>query len=456
MSIPQSGGGTIEHYDQLVHYLSDGCKPKSEWKVGTEHEKFGFFKDTLKPIPYDGTRSVKSLLIGLQNRYGWEPIFEAGNIIGLAMGGANVSLEPGGQLELSGAPLASIHETCDEVNTHLNQVKNIADDLGIGFIGLGAAPTWKHHEMPLMPKGRYRLMTDYMDKVGTMGKIMMYRTCTVQVNLDFESEADMVKKMRVAIALQPVSTALFSNSPFFEGKLTHCKSWRSRVWRDLDPSRTGTIPFIFEPTFGFERWVDYALDVPMYFVYRDGKYINALGQSFRDFLKGKLPALPNELPTLNDWADHLTTIFPEARLKQFIEMRGADGGPWRSLCALPALWVGLCYNQSSLNAAWDLVKEWKLETREELRVEAADKGLQAKVGNIKMIELAREVLTIANAGLKARSIPSFNSKFPDETHFLDELKEVVETKRTAADKLIDLYTANWRGDISKVFDQHSY
>jgi len=456
MSIPQSGGGTIEHYDQLVHYLSDGCKPKSEWKVGTEHEKFGFFKDTLKPIPYDGTRSVKSVLIGLQKRYGWEPIFEAGNIIGLAMGAANVSLEPGGQLELSGAPLASIHETCDEVNKHLNQVKNIADDLGIGFIGLGAAPTWQHHDMPQMPKGRYRLMTDYMDKVGTMGKIMMYRTCTVQVNLDFESEADMVKKMRVAIALQPVSTALFSNSPFFEGKLTHCKSWRSRVWRDLDPSRTGTIPFIFEPTFGFERWVNYALDVPMYFVYRDGKYINALGQSFRDFLKGKLPALPNELPTLNDWADHLTTIFPEARLKKFIEMRGADGGPWRSLCALPALWVGLCYNQSSLDAAWDLVKEWRLETREELRVEAADKGLQAKVGNIKMNELAREVLTIANEGLKARSIPSFNSKFQDETHFLNELKEVVETERTAADKLIDLYKANWCGDISKVFAQHSY
>ena len=456
MSIPQSGGGTIEYYDQLVHYLSGGCKPKSEWKVGTEHEKFGFFKNTLKPIPYDGTGSVKSVLIGLQDRYGWEPIFEAGNIIGLTMDGANVSLEPGGQLELSGAPLESIHETCDEVNTHLNQVKNIADELGIGFIGLGAAPTWKHHEMPLMPKGRYRLMTDYMDKVGTMGKIMMYRTCTVQVNLDFESEVDMVKKMRVAIALQPVSTALFSNSPFFEGKLTNCKSWRSRVWRDLDPSRTGTIPFIFEPSFGFERWVDYALDVPMYFVYRDGKYINALGQSFRDFLKGKLPALPNELPTLNDWADHLTTIFPEARLKKFIEMRGADGGPWRSLCALPALWVGLCYNQSSLDAAWDLVKEWRLETREELRVEAADKGLQAKVGNIKMIELAREVLTIANEGLKARSIPSFNSKFQDETHFLNELKEVVETERTAADKLINLYNANWCGDISKVFDQHSY
>ena len=456
MSIPQSGGGLVEHYDQLVQYLSDGCKPRSDWKVGTEHEKFGFFKDTLKPIPYNGKASVKSLLVGLKDNYGWEPVFEAGNIIGLTKDGANVSLEPGGQIELSGAPLASIHETCDEVNTHLSQVKNIADKLGIGFIGLGTAPTWKHHEMPLMPKGRYRLMTDYMDKVGTMGKTMMYRTCTVQVNLDFESESDMVNKMRVAIALQPVSTALFSNSPFFEGKLTNCKSWRSRVWRDLDASRTGTIPFIFNPTFGFERWVEYALDVPMYFVYRDGKYINALGQSFRDFLKGKLPALPNELPTLNDWADHLTTIFPEARLKKFIEMRGADGGPWRSLCALPALWVGLCYNQSSLDAAWDLVKTWTSQTREELRVEAASKGLHSKVGNIKMIELAREVIAIANEGLKARCIPSSNLKFPDETHFLDALKEVVESERTAADKLIELYRKNWNQDVSKVFDQHSY
>ena len=456
MSIPQSGGGLVEHYDQLVQYLSDGCKPRSDWKVGTEHEKFGFFKDTLKPIPYNGKVSVKSLLVGLKDNYGWEPVFEAGNIIGLTKDGANVSLEPGGQLELSGAPLASIHETCDEVNTHLSQVKNIADKLGIGFIGLGAAPTWKHHEMPLMPKGRYRLMTDYMDKVGTMGKTMMYRTCTVQVNLDFESESDMVNKMRVAIALQPVSTALFSNSPFFEGKLTNCKSWRSRVWRDLDASRTGTIPFIFKPTFGFERWVEYALDVPMYFVYRDGKYINALGQSFRDFLKGKLPALPSELPTLNDWADHLTTIFPEARLKKFIEMRGADGGPWRSLCALPALWVGLCYNQSSLDAAWDLVKTWTSQTREELRVEAANKGLHSKVGNIKMVELAREVIAIANEGLKARCIPSSNLKFPDETHFLDALKEVVENERTAADKLIELYRKNWNQDVSKVFDHHSY
>ena len=456
MSIPQSGGGLVEHYDQLVQYLSDGCKPRSDWKVGTEHEKFGFFKDTLKPIPYNGKVSVKSLLVGLKDNYGWEPVFEAGNIIGLTKDGANVSLEPGGQLELSGAPLASIHETCDEVNTHLSQVRNIADKLGIGFIGLGAAPTWKHHEMPLMPKGRYRLMTDYMDKVGTMGKTMMYRTCTVQVNLDFESESDMVKKMRVAIALQPVSTALFSNSPFFEGKLTNCKSWRSRVWRDLDASRTGTIPFIFKPTFGFERWVEYALDVPMYFVYRDGKYINALGQSFRDFLKGKLPALPNELPTLNDWADHLTTIFPEARLKKFIEMRGADGGPWRSLCALPALWVGLCYNQSSLDAAWDLVKTWTSQIREELRVEAANKGLHSNVGNIKMIELAREVIAIANEGLKARSIPSSNLKFPDETHFLDALKEVIESERTAADKLIEFYRNDWNEDVSKIFDQHSY
>ena len=261
---------------------------------------------------------------------------EAGKLIGLTKDGANVSLEPGGQLELSGAPLATIHETCDEVNAHLKDVRDIADTLGVCFIGLGAAPIWSYEDMPMMPKGRYTLMRDYMDRVGTMGKSMMFRTCTVQVNLDFESEADMVKKMRVAIALQPVATALFANSPFFDGDVNGHKSWRSRVWRDLDPDRTGTLPFVFEEGFGFQRWVDYALYVPMYFVYRDGTYIDALGQSFRDFLAGNLPALPGEVPTLSDWADHLTTIFPEARVKQFIEMRGADGGPWRRLCALPA------------------------------------------------------------------------------------------------------------------------
>ena len=456
MSIPQSGGGPIERHEQLAEYLESGCKPKKDWRIGTEHEKFGYCKDTLKPLPYEGERSILAVLEGLRDLHGWEPLEEAGKLIGLQKDGANVSLEPGGQLELSGAPLETIHETCDEVNAHLKDVKDIADKIGVGFIGLGAAPIWKHEQMPIMPKGRYKLMTDYMDKVGTMGKTMMYRTCTVQVNLDFASEADMVQKLRVALALQPVATALFANSPFLEGKVNGHKSWRSRVWRDLDADRTGTLPFVFEEGFGFEAWVEYALDVPMYFVYRDGKYLNALGQSFRDFLKGELPALPGETPTLSDWADHLTTIFPEARIKKFIEMRGADGGPWRRLCALPAFWVGLTYDQGALDAAWDLVKGWDAETRESLRVAASQDGLQAQVGSINMHELAQEVVSIAEAGLRARAYPGAGGLVPDETHFLNALKDSLESGKVPADELLERYNGDWHGDLTRVYGEYSY
>jgi len=456
MSIPQSGGGPIEDMSQLAGYLEDGCKPKEDWRIGTEHEKFGYCKDTLLPLPYDGARSIKAILEGLRDEFGWAPILEEGNIIGLVKDGANVSLEPGGQLELSGAPLETIHETCDEVNHHLAEVKSVADRIGAGFIGLGAAPEWTHEQMPLMPKGRYKLMDSYMQSVGTHGTQMMRRTCTVQVNLDFASEADMVQKMRVALALQPVATALFANSPFFEGKVNGHKSWRSRVWRGLDNARTGMLPFVFEDGFGFQAWVDYVLDVPMYFVYRDGKYINALGQSFRDFLKGKLPAMPGEIPTLSDWADHLTTVFPEARMKKFIEMRGADGGPWRRLCALPALWVGLCYDQGALDAASDLFKGWDAETREELRVAASVDGLQAEVAGIKMHDLAREVVAIAEAGLKARARPGAGGLIPDETHFLNALKDTIESGKTPADELLDRYHGDWSGDLSRIYKEFSY
>ena len=457
MSIPQQGGGPIESFDDLAAYLESGCKPKEDWRIGTEHEKFGYCKDTLKPLPYDGPRSIKAMLEGLAQDYDWSPVEEAGNIIGLSWpDGANVSLEPGGQLELSGAPLETIHQTCDEVNEHLREVHTIADEIGAGFIGLGAAPIWSHEQMPMMPKGRYRLMTDYMGRVGSHGTQMMYRTCTVQVNLDFASEADMVQKFRVALALQPVATALFANSPFFDGKVNGFKSWRSRIWRDLDAARTGMLPFAFEDGMGFERYVDYALDVPMYFVYRDGKYIDALGQSFRDFMKGELPALPGEKPTLSDWADHLTTIFPEARLKKFIEMRGADGGPWRRLCALPALWVGLLYDQSALDAAWDLVKGWDAETREGLRVAASVSALQAEAGGVKMHDLAREVLAIAEAGLKARAMPGAGGMVPDETHFLNALQESVESGSVPADELLTHYNGDWNGDLTRIYGAYSY
>ncbi len=456
MSIPQSGGGPIEHHDQLAQYLADGCKPKEDWRIGTEHEKFGYCVDTLNPLPYEGSRSIEAVLGALRDRHAWGELREGGKLIGLKKDGANISLEPGGALELSGAPLETIHETCDEVNQHLREVMDIAKEIGVSFIGLGAAPHWMHEDMPLMPKGRYKLMDAYMGKVGTMGRVMMRRTCTVQVNLDFASEADMVQKMRVAIALQPVAAALFANSPFFEGKVNGHKSWRSRVWRDLDADRTGMIPFIFEEGFGFERWVQYALDVPMYFVYRDGKYIDALGMSFRDFLKGKLPALPGEIPTLSDWADHLTTAFPEARAKQYIEMRGADGGPWRRLCALPAFWVGLMYDQTALDAAWDLVKDWTAEQRDALRVAASVDGLQAKVDGIDMHETAREVVAISHAGLEARARPGAGGLIPDETHFLNALHESIETGKVPADELLDRYHGDWDGDLKQVFAEYSY
>ena len=459
MSIPQQGGGPIERPEQLAEYIASGEKPRDAWRIGTEHEKFGYRQPDLMPLPYEapaGQPSVKAMLEGLREAFGWTPVLEAGHIIGLERNGANVSLEPGGQLELSGAPLETIHQTCDEVNQHLAEVKTIADKMGAGFIGLGAAPIWHQDQMPMMPKGRYRLMTDYMGRVGTLGTQMMYRTCTVQVNLDFASEADMVQKLRVALALQPVANALFANSPFLDGKPNGWKSWRAHIWQNLDDARTGMLPFAFQDGMGYEAWVDYVLDVPMYFVYRDGKYIDALGQSFRDFLNGRLPALPGEVPTLSDWADHLTTVFPEARVKKFIEMRGADGGPWRRLCALPALWVGLIYDQSALDAAWDLVKGWDHETREGLRRAAGIEALDAQVGDIKMRDLAREVLAISEAGLKARARTGAGGLVPDETHFLNALKESVETGKVPADEMLEKYHGEWAGDLSRVYAEYSY
>lgn len=456
MSIPQSGGGPIETLTQLADYLASGCKPAADWRIGTEHEKFGYRLADHLPLPYDGPCSIHAMLSGLRDRFGWAPVEEAGKLIGLQKGQANVSLEPGGQLELSGAPLKAIHETCDEVNQHLREVRVIADEIGAGFIGLGAAPDWTGEQMPVMPKGRYALMMRYMPTVGTHGLQMMFRTCTVQVNLDFASEADMVRKFRVGLALQPVATALFANSPFFDGKVNGWQSWRARIWRDLDPARTGMLPFVFEPGMGFERYVDYALDVPMYFVYRDGRYIDALGQSFRDFLDGRLPALPGEKPTLSDWADHLTTIFPEVRIKKFMEMRGADGGPWRRLCALPAFWVGLLYDQGALDAAWDLVKGWSAEDRDRLRHDAAKSGLRTEIAGRPLREVAREVVELARGGLKARARPGAGGLIADETHFLDALTEIVARGETPADELLAKYHGRWGGKLDPIYAEYSY
>ena len=443
MSIPQSGGGPIESFDQLAGLLDSGCKPRGQWRIGAEHEKFGWLTDTRAPLPYAGDRSISAIFAALESRYGWEPVSEGGNVIGLTRNGANISLEPGGQFELSGAPLTSTVEVAAELQQHLDEVRAIAEPMGVRFMGIGAPPEWTHDQMPVMPKGRYRLMTDYMGRVGTHGTQMMYRTCTVQVNLDYASEADMVKKLRVALALQPVATALFASSPFFEGKPNGHRSWRSRIWRGLDDSRTGMLPFAFEDGMGFQRYVDWVLDVPMYFVYRDGKYINALGQSFRDFLKGELPALPGEKPTLSDWADHLTTVFPEARVKKYIEMRGADCGDQAHIAALPAFWVGLMYDQTALDAAWDLVKGFDAATREGLRVAASVSALAGEAEGVKLLDLARAAVGLSHAGLAARG-------FGKEAQLLP-LVESLKTGKVQADRWLDLYNGDWNRDLTPIY-----
>lgn len=443
----------IESKSALVEYLAEGSKSRDRWRIGTEHEKFGFDLTTLAPLPYEGAKGIRALFEGL-TRFGWSPILENGNPIALEFEGQTVSLEPGGQLELSGAPLATIHQTCNEVHSHLDQVKAVASELGVGFFGLGFHPLAKREDMPMMPKGRYNIMRAYMPKKGSLGLDMMFRTCTVQVNLDFASEADMVEKFRISLALQPVATALFANSPFTEGKPNGFISYRSHIWTDTDNDRCGMLPWVFEDGMGFERYVDYALDVPMYFVYRDGKYIDASGQSFRDFLAGKLPAYPGHKPTLDDWKDHLTTLFPEVRLKQFLEMRGADGGPWRRLCALPALWVGLLYDDQAQRAAADLVRDWTVAEMQALRDEAPRLGLKASFRGGKLLDVARQVLAIAEGGLRRRA--QFNGFGEDETHFLSALHAIVEDGRSPAEVKLDAFHGRWNGRVEPLFKEYAY
>lgn len=447
MSIPQSGGGVIERFEQLAEYMEAGCKPREAWRIGTEHEKFGWLTDSRAPLPYAGERSISAIFAALQARHGWTPLLEGENTIGLTRNGANISLEPGGQFELSGAALADMGQVAAELQNHLDELRGICDPMGVRFMGIGAAPEWSGAEMPVMPKGRYRLMTDYMGRVGSHGTQMMYRTSTVQVNLDYSSEADMVKKLRVALALQPVATALFASSPFFDGKVNGHRSWRSRIWRGLDDSRTGMLPFAFDEGMGFQAYVDWVLDVPMYFVYRNGKYINALGQSFRDFLRGELPALPGEKPTLSDWADHMTTVFPEARVKKFIEMRGADCGDQAHINALPAFWVGLMYNGAALDAAWDLVKGLDAETRQGLRVAASVSALAGEAGGVRLIDLARAAVGLSHAGLAERGL--------GEEAWLRPLVQSLKTGKVQADRWLELYNGDWGGDLGRIYEAAS-
>ena len=444
----------IESRADLISVFEKGCKPRADWRIGTEHEKFVYRTADHRAPSYDEAGGIRDLLAAM-TEFGWTPIEEGGNVIALGGADGNVSLEPAGQFELSGAPLETLHDTCAETGRHLAQVKAVGERLGLGFLGLGMWPDKRRDELPVMPKGRYAIMMRHMPRVGSLGLDMMLRTCTIQTNLDYSSEADMVKKFRVSLALQPLATALFANSPFTEGRPNGFLSYRSHIWTDTDPQRTGMLPFVFDDGFGFEAYADYMLDVPMYFAVRGGGYVDAAGLSFRDFMDGQLDVLPGQRATLGDWKDHLSTAFPEVRLKSFLEMRGADGGPWGRICALPAFWVGLLYDQGALDAAWDLVKGWSIADHDRLRSEVPKLGLKASNpagGTLR--DLAREALDIADRGLAARA--RLNAAGDSEQGFLAPLREIVDSGLTPADRLLEAYHGRWGGDVARVYDEASF
>lgn len=443
----------LENYSQMIEWLEEGCKPKSEWRIGTEHEKFPFYTADHSPVPYEGDNGIKALLEGMQKVLNWEPLTDEGNIIGLAgpNGMGAISIEPGGQFELSGAPLENIHQTCKESNKHLSAVKEVARELGIAFLGTGSSPVWSLKDTPSMPKSRYEIMTRYMPKVGTRGHDMMYRTSTIQVNLDFQSEACMRTKLQTSLKLQPLSSALFANSPFTEGKPNGELSWRSGVWKDVDNQRGGYQPFMLSPEFGFESYLDWVIDCPMYFIIRNEKYVDMTHITFRDFMSGKEKGV---VATMGDFTNHISTVFPDVRLKRFLEMRGADGGRWRTICALPAFWVGLLYDSEILEEATDYVKNWTPEMVGQLRDDVPEKALHAEIDNKSLLKVGKDILNMSRRGLEKRG--KLNNDGFDERVFLSALDEVIAGERTQAEHLLSLYEGPWQGDIKRIYDEMAF
>lgn len=447
----------IQSKEDLIKPFQNGEKKPSDFKIGTEHEKFVFHIDTLKPVPFSGESGIENLLLALK-KYGWESILEDGNTIGLSrdksLGGGTITLEPAGQLELSGAPLTNIHETFNELDEHRSQISKEGSNLGLGFLGAGLTPDWSFDEMPIMPKSRYQIMKNYMPKKGNLGLDMMFRSTTIQVNLDYSSESDMIKKFKVSLALQPIATALFANSPFLDGNLTGYNSFRSHIWTDTDPDRTGMLPFVFDGEMSYEKYVDYALKVPMYFIYRDGNYLDVSGSSFEDFLNGDLDELPNEKPNIIDWENHLTTIFPEVRLKSFLEMRGADGGSFESVCALSSFWVGLLYDSESLDSSFNLIKDFNIKQLQELRIEVAKNGLHSIIGGIEIQEIAKKVLKLSREGLRNRNI--LNENGDSEEIFLDPLQKILSSGKSSSDDLIKKFSNNWNKNLVNMYKEYTF
>ena len=443
-------------YSELLDWFKSGAKPKKDWKIGTEHEKFVFYNDNLQRVRYLGASGISELLNEVAGKYNWEKILENKNTIGLKDDtGASISLEPGGQLELSGTPLENLHQTCKETGLHLKIMKEVMQGLDLSMIGIGYDPKWKRSEVDWMPKGRYEIMKNYMPKVGNLGLDMMLRTCTIQVNLDYSNEQDMIEKFQISLALQSIGTALFANSPFIEGKPSGYLSSRALVWTDTDSERTGVPQIVFNSDFGYESWLNYILNVPMYFIYRNGVYVDMSGSSFIDFMNGKLKGFEGEYPTMKDWEDHITVAFPEVRLKQYLEMRGADGGPWDIICALPALWVGLLYDEEAQSAAYKLAKPFmEAKLLENARVSAAKFALNGYIGGSLISEIASEILNISSAGLQRRN--KVDARQIDERQFLDPLFYILENKETGAEKLLNKYNKSWNKNIDMVFKENAF
>ena len=438
MSNPGEADPTpIDNLRQLAEWFAAGAKPRDEWRIGTEHEKFGFRRADLTPPAYE-PGGIRAMLEGMATK-GWDPILDAGQIIGLKGSDASVSLEPGGQFELSGGMMGNLHDADAELRAHLRDVHEVAGPLGLGFAPLGFHPTATREAMPWMPKSRYAIMRRYMPTRGGRGLDMMLRTCTVQVNLDFGDEADMAEKLRLSLALQPLATALFANSPFIEGKPSGYLSGRAWAWTDTDPDRTGIPACVFEPGFGFEQFVQFVLDVPRYFLSRDDGLIDVAGASFRTFMAD---GLHGHHATMGDWADHVTTVFTEVRLKRFLEMRGSDAGSPAMLQAQPAFWVGLIYDHAAQKAAAALCREWTLEQVRQLRLDAPRLGLRATIAGRSLREVAGDALAIARDGLRARGL--------GEEVYLAPLQEIVESGLTQADRALHLYRTAWAGDAGRM------
>jgi len=441
--------------NELIGYFFDGVKSKNNLKIGVEHEKFILNKESLKPISYYENNGIKNILEKLTT-LGWEPLYDdnKNTIIAVKKGKQAITLEPGGQIELSGAPLDNIHETCEETTNHLKELKKLGNEFNFILLGIGVEPNLKLDDFPWMPKQRYKIMRKYMEQVGTLGHHMMKRTCTNQVNIDYSSEEDMINKIRLILNLESIATAIFSNSPFDQGNVSKYRSLRSHFWHHTDPNRTGLLPFVFDKDFNFEKYTDYALNIPMYFIRREHKYINMTQYTFKDYLEGKCTKVNYEA-TLDDWEDHLTTLFPQVRLKHYLEIRSMDACNWDLICSQPAFWIGILYDDEILDKIKQITEDWKGEDRQYLNKRVPEDGLKTEFKKRKLIDFAQEFFELSKKGLSKRNQLSKNGEFDESIHMKD-LENNLTDGCSPADCLITKFNTTWEKSVLPIYKELAY